>query len=54
LSAIVGPLSYGLINYLSHGNHRLSLVSTVVFFIVGLLLLGKVNESRGKIAAMHS
>jgi Permeases of the major facilitator superfamily len=25
LSAIVGPLSYGLINYLSHGNHRLSL-----------------------------
>ena len=54
LSAIVGPLSYGLINYLSHGNHRLSLVSTLVFFIVGLLLLGKVNESRGKIAAMHS
>ena len=52
LSAIVGPLSYGLINYCSLGNHRMSLLSTLVFFIVGLALLGKVNESRGKAAAI--
>lgn len=51
LSAIVGPLSYGLINYWSQGNHRMSLLSTLVFFIVGLALLIKVNESRGKAAA---
>lgn len=51
LSAIVGPLSYGLINYWSHGNHRMSLLSTLSFFIVGLVLLLKVNESRGKAAA---
>ncbi len=54
LSAIVGPLSYGLINYWSHGNHRMSLLSTLSFFIVGLILLSKVNESRGKAAALGS
>jgi len=51
LSAIVGPLSYGLINYASQGNHRMSLLSTLVFFIIGLMLLVKVNESRGKAVA---
>lgn len=54
LSAIVGPLSYGVINYLSNGNHRLSLLSTLTFFILGLVLLAKVNESRGKAAANGS
>lgn len=53
LSAIVGPLSYGLINYWSSGNHRMSLLSTLLFFIVGLALLSKVNESRGKAAALR-
>jgi UMF1 family MFS transporter len=52
LSAIVGPLSYGLINYWSDGNHRMSLLSTLLFFIVGLLLLSKVDERRGKAAAI--
>ena len=54
LSAIVGPLSYGLINYWSYGNHRMSLLSTLTFFIVGLALLAKVDESRGKAAAVSS
>jgi UMF1 family MFS transporter len=54
LSAIAGPLSYGLINYWSHGNHRMSLLSTLMFFIVGLALLAKVDESRGKAAAIRS
>jgi len=52
LSAIAGPLSYGLINYWSNGDHRMSLLSTLAFFIVGLALLCKVNESRGKAAAL--
>ncbi|MGZ8096529.1 MAG: MFS transporter [Methylosarcina sp.] len=54
LSVIVGPLSYGLINYWSGGNHRLSLLSTLLFFTIGLLLLRRVDESRGKAAANHS
>lgn len=54
LSSIAGPLSYGLINYWSGGNHRLSLVSTLLFFIAGLLLLVGVNERRGKAAALNA
>lgn len=51
LSAILGPLSYGLVNYLSHGDHRQALLSTLIFFIAGLLMLSSVNEQRGKQAA---
>ncbi|GFO73612.1 MFS transporter, UMF1 family [Bathymodiolus japonicus methanotrophic gill symbiont] len=55
LSAIVGPLSYGVVNFLSRGDHRLALLSTLMFFILGLLLLVWVDERRGKIAAkVHS
>jgi len=53
LSVIIGPLSYGLINYWSGGNHRLSLLSTLAFFVGGLLLLFKVDEDRGRAAANH-
>jgi len=51
LAAIIGPLSYGLISYWSDGNHRLAILSTLVFFIAGLLLLLRVNEKRGRAAA---
>jgi UMF1 family MFS transporter len=52
LAAVVGPLSYGLVAYISHGNHRLALLTTAGFFIVGLLLLLTVNERRGRAAAL--
>jgi MFS transporter, UMF1 family len=51
LAAIVGPLSYGLITYLTAGNHRLAILSTVGFFVAGLATLARVNEQRGKAAA---
>lgn len=54
LAAIIGPLSYGLITYISHGDHRLAILSTNVFFIVGLVLLLTVNEQRGRAAASQS
>jgi UMF1 family MFS transporter len=52
LAAIVGPLSYGLITYLTAGDHRLAIISTAVFFVAGLVLLATVNEQRGKAAAL--
>jgi MFS transporter, UMF1 family len=52
LSAILGPLSYGIANYLTHGNHRLSLLSTLAYFVIGLLLLSRVDENRGKATAV--
>ncbi len=51
LAAIIGPFSYGLITFISQGNHRLALLSTTAFFVLGLMLLVTVNETRGRQAA---
>ena len=51
LSAIIGPLSYGLVTLLTAGNHRLAILSTGVFFVVGLWLLRRVDVTRGLAAA---
>ncbi len=51
LSAIVGPLTYGLVTLLTAGNHRIAILSTGLFFIAGLLLLRYVDVARGMAAA---
>jgi UMF1 family MFS transporter len=51
LSALIGPMSYGLVTYLSDGNHRLAILSTLVFFLLGLWLLQGVDARRGMAAA---
>ena len=51
LSAIVGPVTYGLVTWLTSGNHRLAILSTAAFFVVGLVLLAPVNVARGQAAA---
>jgi UMF1 family MFS transporter len=51
LSAIIGPMTYGLVTWLTDGNHRLAIVSTGVFFVAGLGLLTLVNAQRGIEAA---
>jgi UMF1 family MFS transporter len=54
LSAIVGPLTYGLVTWLTGGNHRLAILSTAVFFVVGLVLLLPLDVARGRMAARTS
>jgi MFS transporter, UMF1 family len=49
-AAILGPLSYGLISQLSNGDQRLAILSTLAYFIAGLLLLFTVDETRGRAA----
>ncbi len=53
LSAIIGPLSYGATTYYFGGDHRLAILSTLLFFCVGLLLLLGVDEQRGRLAAQQ-
>ena len=48
LAAIIGPLSYGIINWLTSGNHHHSILVTLVFFIVGIIILLTINEKRGR------
>ena len=54
LAAVIGPLVYGLVAFLSHGDHRRALLSTCVFFILGLLILMTVDERRGRAAATRA
>lgn len=51
LAAILGPVSYGVIGYLTGGNHRLAILSTVTFFVLGLISLWGIDERRGRAAA---
>lgn len=51
LAMILGPVCYGLISWLSAGNHRAALLATAVFFVGGLILLARVDVERGHAAA---
>lgn len=51
LAAIVGPLTYGLVTWLTAGNHRLAILSTGGFFLMGLALLRPIDVARGMRAA---
>ncbi len=44
-SAIIGPLVFGMISYIS-GNQRLAIISIAFFFIVGILILAKVKDPK--------
>ena len=52
LSSIIGPLTYGTITWATAGNQRLAIVSTAVMFVIGLVLLLKVDVARGRQAAL--
>ncbi len=54
LAAIIGPISYGAISYLSGGNHRLAILSTMGFFILGLISMWGIDEQRGRRAARET
>jgi UMF1 family MFS transporter len=54
LSAIVGPVTYGLVTWVTDGNHRLAIVSTAAFFVIGLWLLRHVDVERGARQALEA
>ncbi|MEY4099022.1 MAG: hypothetical protein RL300_193 [Pseudomonadota bacterium] len=54
LASIVGPLSYGLITWVTVGDQRTAILSTSALFVLGLLLLIPVNMQRGRAAALQA
>ena len=42
-SAVVGPLVFGLVSFLS-GSQRIAILSVGVFFVIGMLILSKVKD----------
>ena len=53
-ASIFGPLTYGLVTWIFAGNHRLAILATGAYFIVGLLLLWKIDVPRGRKAALEA
>ena len=54
LSAIAGPLTYGLTTWLSNGDHRRALLLTGSYFVIGLILLANVQAERGRRMALRA
>jgi UMF1 family MFS transporter len=52
LSSILGPMTYGLTNWLTDGDHRLAMLITGSYFVLGLLILASVDLERGRRAAL--
>jgi len=53
LSSILGPLTYGVVSWVSQGDHRLAMLITGIYFIIGLMILAGVDVQRGRRAALH-
>ncbi|HEU5294212.1 MAG TPA: MFS transporter [Burkholderiaceae bacterium] len=51
LASIIGPLTYGVVTWLTAGNHRLAIVSTGLFFLIGWLAMRPIDVRRGAAAA---
>jgi UMF1 family MFS transporter len=52
LSSILGPMCYGMLTWLSGGDHRLAMLLTGSFFLIGLILIQGVDAQRGRAAAL--
>jgi UMF1 family MFS transporter len=54
LSSILGPITYGLISWITKGDHRLAMLVTGIYFIIGLLILTGINVQRGREASLNN
>ncbi len=53
-ASIFGPLTYGAVTWIFAGNHRLAILATGGYFVVGMALLFAVDVERGRRAALSS
>jgi UMF1 family MFS transporter len=54
LSSILGPMTYGLVTWVSVGNQRLAILVTGLFFVAGIMIVGTIDVVRGRRAALQS
>lgn len=52
LSAILGPVTYGVVTWVTLGDHRFAMLVTGAFFIIGIAILSGLNVARGRAAAL--
>jgi len=51
-ASIFGPLTYGAVTLVFANNHRLGIFVTGIYFVIGLVLLRKIDVERGRAAAL--
>ena len=51
-SSILGPLTYGAVTWLSGGDHRLAMLITGAYFVIGIAVIAGVDAGRGRRAAL--
>ena len=54
LSSILGPITYGIVSWISGGDHRLAMLITGSYFIIGLGILMSIDIQRGRRAALNT
>jgi UMF1 family MFS transporter len=53
-ASIFGPLTYGTVTWIFAGNHRLAILATGVYFVIGLILLKSIDVERGRHTALRT
>ena len=53
-ASIFGPLTYGAVTWIFHGDHRLGILAVGAYFVVGLALLAGLDMERGRRAALEA
>ena len=54
LSSILGPITYGVVTWVTGGNHRFAMLVTGVFFLMGIVILAGLDVKRGRRAALET
>ena len=54
LSAVLGPLTYGFVTWITGGDHRLAILLTGVYFVGGLAVLVSIDVRRGRREALRA
>jgi MFS transporter, UMF1 family len=50
-ASILGPITYGAVSWAFAGNHRLAILATGAYFVIGLALLSAIDVARGRASA---
>jgi len=53
LSAILGPVTYGAVTWMTAGNHRLAILAVGVYFVLGLTIIAGLDVKRGRASALR-
>jgi len=53
-SSILGPMTYGVVTWLSGGDHRTAILVTGVYFVAGIAIVAGVDTARGRRAAVEN